>query len=86
MALRTLRPDMRSGEREIRIVMNECGRLPRRSRVTALAIMGHEIRRVIGVVRFSVIGFMARPTIGWCTGELPAHVTVRAARLNVRSG
>lgn len=86
VAFGAVRSDMRSRQRERRVVMIERRRTPRRSCVAALAGVRQLVLCVVWLFRLAVIRCMAGYALRRRAGVLPIRVTLRAARTHVSAG
>jgi hypothetical protein len=85
VTLEAVRLDMRSGERELRVVVIECRFAPLGSAMTDCAIVRVVLLNVIGIVCAFEIGLVTRPAIDGRSLKDSANVTFEAVRLNVRA-
>ena len=59
---------------------------PTGRRVTLQTCVGEQVGSMIRVIRFTVIGFVARPAIRRCAGILTVDVALRAAHADMSAG
>ena len=85
MTLGAVGIDVRAGQREVRIIVIECRRLPGRRAVALIAGMTELPGDVVGIFHPFIVRLVTRPAVGRRTCILPVPVTFGTAYRDVRT-